>query len=189
MIAPLQLFTRPLRSSSTCRPLARGATSIWRYKKATKYSVWLTKKCSQDNYFFIPGSSRKVEECQSVRTTLECPAEPPDDTHQPWRCSKSTSVWLHIPVLLLLIRGFNVLIFPLFHTFNYSPEHRTSLKNMCPKNEALASNEFIAKCKLKQEQDTPIAEDHDLRNLKEQMEAANLSDGSDDSEETPNGQM
>lgn len=60
---------------------------------------------------------------------------------------------------------------------------------MCPKKEALASNEFIAKCKLKQDQDTPLAEDHDLRNLKEQMEAANLSDGSDDSEETPNGQM
>lgn len=58
---------------------------------------------------------------------------------------------------------------------------------MCPKKEALASNEFIAKCKLKQE-DTPIA-DHDLRNLKEQMEAANLSDGSDDFEETANGQM
>lgn len=143
------------------------------------------KTCSRDDHFFIPGSSRKVEECQSIRTTLECPVEPPDDTHQPWRCSKPTSVWSRIIVLLLLIRAFNVLIFSLFHPLNYSAEQRT-LKHVCPKNEALASNEFIAKCKLKQEQDTPMAEDHDLRNLKEQMEAANLLEGS---EQTPNGQM
>lgn len=31
--------------------------------------------------------------------------------------------------------------------------------------------------------------DHDLRNLTEQMKCANVSDGSDESEETPNGQM
>lgn len=60
---------------------------------------------------------------------------------------------------------------------------------MCPKNEALASNEFIAKCKIKQELDTPIKEDHDLGTLNEQMEATNLSDGPGDSEKTPNGQM
>lgn len=60
---------------------------------------------------------------------------------------------------------------------------------MCPKKEALASNEFIAKCKLKEQQDTQTEVDHDLRNLTEQMESAKLSDGSDESEETPNGQM
>uniref|UniRef100_H2U3E8 Differentially expressed in FDCP 6 homolog n=1 Tax=Takifugu rubripes TaxID=31033 RepID=H2U3E8_TAKRU len=86
------------------------------------------------------------------------------------------------------VRHWNVQLNRLMTPINPG-EHRTSLEHMCPKKEALASNEFIAKCKLKQEQDTPIAEDHDLRDLKEQMEAANLSDGSDDSEETPNGQM
>lgn len=60
---------------------------------------------------------------------------------------------------------------------------------MCPKKEALASNEFIAKCKLKEQQDTQTEADDDLRSLTEQMETANLSDGSDKSEEAPNGQM
>lgn len=60
---------------------------------------------------------------------------------------------------------------------------------MCPKKEALASNEFIAKCKLKEQQDTRLEVDYDLRNLTKQMESENLSDGSDESEETPNGQM
>lgn len=60
---------------------------------------------------------------------------------------------------------------------------------MCPKKEALASNEFIAKCKLKDQQDTRIDGEHELSNLTEQMESATLSDGSDGSEEAPNGQM
>lgn len=59
---------------------------------------------------------------------------------------------------------------------------------MCPKKEgALASNEFVSKFKIKQEH-RRIPEDH--KRLEEQMEAANLSDGSDDeSQGKPNGQM
>lgn len=60
---------------------------------------------------------------------------------------------------------------------------------MCAKKEALASNEFITKYKLKEEEGTLSAQEHDLSNLKEQTETTNLSDGSDGSEETPNGQM
>lgn len=37
--------------------------------------------------FLIPGGTREVEECQSTRTTLERPADPPDDAHLSWRCS------------------------------------------------------------------------------------------------------
>lgn len=84
---------------------------------------------------------------------------------------------------------FNSFLTSFFYPLNSSSEHRASLKHVCPKNEALASNEFIAKCKVKEQQDTRIEVDQDLRNLTEQMESANLSDGSDESEETPNGQM
>lgn len=67
-------------------------------------------------------------------------------------------------------------------------EHRLSSKGMCPKKEgALASNEFISKFKIRVERNSQIPEDHE--GLEEQMEAANLSDGSDKSEEKPNGQM
>lgn len=56
---------------------------------------------------------------------------------------------------------------------------------MCPKKEvALASNEFISKFKIRADQNSQTAEDHER--LEEQMEAANLSDGLD---ESPNGQM
>ena len=56
---------------------------------------------------------------------------------------------------------------------------------MCPKKEgALASNEFITRFKIRADQDS-----QDGERLEEQLEAANLSDGSDESQGKPNGQM
>ncbi|KAM9845699.1 differentially expressed in FDCP 6 homolog [Aulostomus maculatus] len=67
-------------------------------------------------------------------------------------------------------------------------EHRLSSKNTCPKKEgALASNEFISKFKIRAELNSQLPEDH--KTLEEQMEAANLSDGSDESLEKSNGQI
>lgn len=67
-------------------------------------------------------------------------------------------------------------------------EHRLSSKCKCPKKEgALASNEFISKYKIRSEQNSQIPEDG--KTLEEQLEAANLSDGSDESQGKPNGQM
>ncbi|XP_040001523.1 differentially expressed in FDCP 6 homolog isoform X2 [Xiphias gladius] len=67
-------------------------------------------------------------------------------------------------------------------------EHRLSSKQTCPKKEgALASNEFISKFKMRADQNSQIPEDH--RGLAEQMEAAHLSDRSDESQGKPNGQM
>lgn len=67
-------------------------------------------------------------------------------------------------------------------------EQRLSTKRMCPKKEgALASNEFINKYKIRASQNSQIPEDQ--KGLEEQMEAANLSDGSDESQDKPNGQM
>lgn len=86
------------------------------------------------------------------------------------------------------VRHWNVQLNRLMTPINPG-EHRASSKHVCPKKEALESNEFIAKCKLKEQQDTRLEVDHDLRNLTKQMESENLSDGSDESEETPNGQM
>lgn len=67
-------------------------------------------------------------------------------------------------------------------------EHRLSSARLCPKKEgALASNGFVSKFKIKPEHKR-IPEDHER--LEEQMEAANLSDGSDDEPQgKPNGQM
>lgn len=59
---------------------------------------------------------------------------------------------------------------------------------MCPKKEgALASNEFISKFKIRADPSSNIPEDNER--LEEQMEAANLSDGSDESLEKSNGQI
>lgn len=67
-------------------------------------------------------------------------------------------------------------------------EHRLLSKNMCPKKEgALASNEFISKFKIRADQNNQIPEDSET--LEEQMEATNLSDGSDESLEKSNGQI
>lgn len=67
-------------------------------------------------------------------------------------------------------------------------EQRLSTKRMCPKKEgALASNEFIDKYKIRASENSQIPEDQ--KGLEEQMEAANLSDGSDESQDKPNGQM
>ncbi|KAE8281348.1 Differentially expressed in FDCP 6 [Larimichthys crocea] len=64
-------------------------------------------------------------------------------------------------------------------------QHRLSSKQLCPKKEgALASNEFISKYKTRANQ---IREDDE--GLEEQMEATNLSDGSNESQGKPNGQM
>lgn len=68
-------------------------------------------------------------------------------------------------------------------------EHRLLSKQLCPKKEgALASNEFITKLKVKGDQNS-VTTPEDQEGLEEQLEAANLSDGSDESEEKPNGQM
>ncbi|XP_034433952.1 differentially expressed in FDCP 6 homolog isoform X2 [Hippoglossus hippoglossus] len=68
---------------------------------------------------------------------------------------------------------------------------RLSSKPVCPKKEgALASNEFITKLKKRSDQMDQI--DHmteDDRTLDDYMEAAHLSDGSDESQGKPNGQM
>ncbi|XP_070848158.1 differentially expressed in FDCP 6 [Chaetodon trifascialis] len=67
-------------------------------------------------------------------------------------------------------------------------EQRLSTKRMCPKKEgALASNEFINKYKIRASENSQIPEGQ--KGLEEQMEAANLSDGSDESQDKPNGQM
>ncbi|XP_068573452.1 differentially expressed in FDCP 6 homolog [Cebidichthys violaceus] len=67
-------------------------------------------------------------------------------------------------------------------------EHRLLSKNMCPKKEgALASNEFISKFKKRADQNSQTPEHGGT--LEEHMEAANLSDGSDESQRKPNGQM
>lgn len=59
---------------------------------------------------------------------------------------------------------------------------------MCPKKEgALASNEFISKFKKTSDQSSGTPED--IETLEVQMEAADLSDGSDESQRKPNGQM
>ncbi|XP_051248709.1 differentially expressed in FDCP 6 homolog [Dicentrarchus labrax] len=66
-------------------------------------------------------------------------------------------------------------------------EHRLLSKRMCPKKEgALASNEFVSKFKIRADQNSQTPEDSE--SLEEQMEAANLSDGSDESQGRPNGQ-
>ncbi|CAB1430914.1 unnamed protein product [Pleuronectes platessa] len=68
---------------------------------------------------------------------------------------------------------------------------RQSSKPVCPKQEgALASNEFITKLKKRSDQIEQI--DHmteDDRTLDDYMEAAHLSDGSEESQGKPNGQM
>ncbi|KAF3705187.1 Differentially expressed in FDCP 6 -like protein [Channa argus] len=67
-------------------------------------------------------------------------------------------------------------------------QYRQSSKQMCPKKEvALASNEFISKFRNQVGQNSQQLEKNEM--LEEQMEAANLSDGSDESQEKPNGQM
>lgn len=67
-------------------------------------------------------------------------------------------------------------------------DHRLSSKNTCPKKEgALASNEFISKFKIRADQDIQISGDNET--LEEQMEAVNLSDGSEESLEKSNGQI
>lgn len=61
-------------------------------------------------------------------------------------------------------------------------EHRLTSKRMCPKKEgALASNEFISKLKTRGGPICQIPED--VESLEEQMEAANLSDSSEKSQE------
>lgn len=68
-------------------------------------------------------------------------------------------------------------------------EHHLLSKRLCPKKEgALASNEFITKLKVKGDQNN-VTTPEDQEGLEEQLEAANLSDGSDESQEKPNGQM
>lgn len=67
-------------------------------------------------------------------------------------------------------------------------EHRLSSKHMCPKKEgALASNEFISKYKIRPDQNLQIPEGNER--LEEQLEATNLSDGSDDTQGKANGRM
>lgn len=67
-------------------------------------------------------------------------------------------------------------------------ELRLSSKRVCPKKEgALASNEFISKYKIRADATSHIQEDSDR--LEEQMEAANLSDSSDESLAKSNGQI
>ncbi|XP_034719783.1 differentially expressed in FDCP 6 homolog [Etheostoma cragini] len=66
--------------------------------------------------------------------------------------------------------------------------NRLTSKRICPKKEgALASNEFISKFKIGAEQINQIPEDSET--LEEQLEAANLSDGSEKLQGKPNGQM
>ncbi|XP_023263932.1 differentially expressed in FDCP 6 homolog [Seriola lalandi dorsalis] len=67
-------------------------------------------------------------------------------------------------------------------------EHRLLSKQMCPKKEgALASNEFISKFKIRAHENSQTPEEN--QRLEEQMEAAHLSDRSDESQGKPNGQM
>nr|XP_019947780.1 PREDICTED: differentially expressed in FDCP 6 homolog [Paralichthys olivaceus] len=69
--------------------------------------------------------------------------------------------------------------------------YRMSSKQLCPKKEgALASNEFITKFKKRSDEIDEIDQiPEDDRTLEEQMEAAHLTDGSDESQGKPNGQM
>ncbi|XP_029318001.1 differentially expressed in FDCP 6 homolog [Cottoperca gobio] len=67
-------------------------------------------------------------------------------------------------------------------------DNRLLSKSTCPKQEgALASNEFISKFKMRVDQNSQIPGGSET--LEEQLEAANLSDGSDESQGNPNGQM
>ncbi|XP_022605044.1 differentially expressed in FDCP 6 homolog [Seriola dumerili] len=67
-------------------------------------------------------------------------------------------------------------------------EHRLLSKQMCPKKEgALASNEFISKFKIRAHENSQTPEEN--QRLEEQMEAAHLSDRSDEPQGKPNGQM
>nr|XP_046235117.1 differentially expressed in FDCP 6 [Scatophagus argus]XP_046235118.1 differentially expressed in FDCP 6 [Scatophagus argus] len=67
-------------------------------------------------------------------------------------------------------------------------EYRRSSQPLCPKKEgALASSEFISKFKIRAGQDSQISDGH--KRLEERMEAANLTDESDESQEKPNGQV
>ncbi|AWO98145.1 Hypothetical protein SMAX5B_016721 [Scophthalmus maximus] len=67
-------------------------------------------------------------------------------------------------------------------------DNRLSSKQTCPKKEgALASNEFISKFKIRADQIGQIPEDQ--QTLEEQLEAAQLSEGSDESQGKPNGEM
>lgn len=76
----------------------------------------------------------------------------------------------------------------MIYLFSERLEHRLTSKRMCPKKEgALASNEFISKLKTRGGPICQIPED--VESLEEQMEAANLSDSSEKSQEKPNGQM
>ncbi|XP_068442457.1 differentially expressed in FDCP 6 homolog [Clinocottus analis] len=70
-------------------------------------------------------------------------------------------------------------------------EHRLSSKHTCPKKEgALASNEFIFKFKKTDDQNQTADDDSDaLEQLEDRMEAADLSDRSDELQEKPNGQV
>ncbi|XP_019947780.2 differentially expressed in FDCP 6 homolog [Paralichthys olivaceus] len=69
--------------------------------------------------------------------------------------------------------------------------YRMSSKQLCPKKEgALASNEFITKFKKRSDEIDEIDQiPEDDRTLEEQMEAAHLTDGSEESQGKPNGQM
>ncbi|XP_028256243.1 differentially expressed in FDCP 6 homolog isoform X2 [Parambassis ranga] len=68
-------------------------------------------------------------------------------------------------------------------------ENRLLSTRTCPKKEgALASNEFISKFKARAEHDSRT-QDYDEEALEEQMEAANLTDQSYESQGKPNGQL
>ncbi|XP_026183202.1 differentially expressed in FDCP 6 homolog [Mastacembelus armatus] len=67
-------------------------------------------------------------------------------------------------------------------------ESRLTTKQMCPKKEgALASNEFISKFKIRTKQNSQKPECS--KRPEELTEAGKLSDGSDESQGKPNGQM
>ncbi|XP_069021067.1 differentially expressed in FDCP 6 homolog [Embiotoca jacksoni] len=71
-------------------------------------------------------------------------------------------------------------------------QHRLLSTKICPKTEgALASNEFISKFKLGANQNSRIREGGERlgERLEERLEAANLSDESDESQGGTNGQM
>ncbi|KAF7644593.1 hypothetical protein LDENG_00219410 [Lucifuga dentata] len=65
---------------------------------------------------------------------------------------------------------------------------RSLTKRTCPKKDsALASNEFITKFRISDSQNSQLPENN--KGLEKQMEAANLSDGSEESQKKPNGQI
>uniref|UniRef100_A0A3Q3J959 PH domain-containing protein n=1 Tax=Monopterus albus TaxID=43700 RepID=A0A3Q3J959_MONAL len=67
-------------------------------------------------------------------------------------------------------------------------EQRLLSKQMCPQKEgALASNEFVSKFKIQINHNSQKSKYNER--TEEQMEATNLSYGSDESQEEPNGQM